>query len=104
MKRVALVIVALSLSLSALPAFAARHCSQHNAPPAASAPQASQSVTHGSVTVDGRRINYKAISGIAIIKNNKGQPYTSMSYFAYIRNGGNETDRPITFFYNGGPG
>ncbi len=103
MKRGLSIAAALVLSLAVVPALAA-HPSRH-APPAGSAPHARQSVTQGSVTVEGHRIGYKAITGIAIIKNNKGQPYTSMSYVAYVKNGvNNEAERPITFFYNGGPG
>lgn len=104
MKRRFLVVAACVLAFAALPAFAAHH-GHHHAPPAVSAPHAQQSVTHGSVTINGKRIGYTAIAGLAIIKNNKRQPYTSMSYVAYIKKGvRNENDRPITFFYNGGPG
>ncbi|MDN5865096.1 MAG: peptidase S10 [Gammaproteobacteria bacterium] len=64
-----------------------------------------KSVTHGSVTVDGRSIGYKAIAGVMVIKNDQGEPYTSMSYVAYVKEGVDDQDnRPITFFYNGGPG
>lgn len=64
-----------------------------------------QSVTSGSVTVDGTRIPYEAIAGLMVVKNSQGKPYVSMSYVAYIKKGvNNEADRPITFFYNGGPG
>ncbi|MGH2507714.1 MAG: hypothetical protein ACRDHZ_09995, partial [Ktedonobacteraceae bacterium] len=69
------------------------------------APQSQQSVTSGTVSVEGHSVKYKAIAGVMIIKNSDGKPYTSMSYFAYIKTGvGNETKRPLTFFYNGGPG
>jgi carboxypeptidase C (cathepsin A) len=104
MKRSFIVTAALILSMTSLPALAAKHA-KHHAPAASSAAQPKQSVTKGSVTVEGNHINYKAITGIAIIKNEKGQPYTSMSYTAYIKKGvKNAADRPITFFYNGGPG
>ncbi|MGH8275031.1 MAG: S10 family peptidase [Gammaproteobacteria bacterium] len=104
MKRFAIAFFALALLGTAVPGFARSHKGKQKtpAPPAASA---KQSVTQGSVTVEGDHINYKAIAGVMIIKNDKGKPYTSMSYFAYLKKGvKNATDRPITFFYNGGPG
>ena len=33
-----------------------------------------------------------------------GPPVAHMFYVAYLKNGANAEDRPITFFYNGGPG
>ncbi|MGH8162313.1 MAG: S10 family peptidase [Gammaproteobacteria bacterium] len=94
-----------AMMLASVPAFAAHHGNHHHAPAAVSAPHAEQSVTQGSVTVEGKRIGYKAIAGLLIIKNDKGQPYTSMSYVAYVKKGvRHQDDRPITFFYNGGPG
>ncbi|MGH8191259.1 MAG: S10 family peptidase [Rhodanobacteraceae bacterium] len=93
----------------AAPTFAApaAHPATHANGPERSvpAPKSEQSVTSGSVTVDGHTIHYKAIAGIMVVKNTKGKPYTSMSYFAYIKSGvHDEADRPLTFFYNGGPG
>jgi carboxypeptidase C (cathepsin A) len=63
-----------------------------------------ESVSYGSVTVDGRRIKYKAVAGTIILRNAKHQPAMSMFYVAYFKRGVNPSDRPITFFYNGGPG
>lgn len=103
MKSSVLVASFFILILTVLPAFAAK--SGQGTKPTPITPQAKQSVTQGSVTVEGKRISYNAIAGIAILKNYKGQPYTSMSYVAYIKKGvNNESDRPITFFWNGGPG
>ncbi|MEO8746482.1 MAG: peptidase S10 [Rhodanobacter sp.] len=76
-------------------------------PPSTSAtpPTAEQSVTQGSVTVEGQKINYTATAGTIILKNAKGQPTGSMFYVAYTKRGvNNEQNRPVTFFYNGGPG
>src|SRR5699024_2719723 len=71
---------------------------------AASAVQSQQSVTQGSVTVGGKRIGYDAIVGVQVLKKH-GKPYVSMSYVAYVKKGvKNKANRPITFFYNGGPG
>jgi carboxypeptidase C (cathepsin A) len=68
-------------------------------------PKSTKSVTDGRVTIGGQQINYTATAGTIILRNHKGQPTGSMFYVAYVKSGvANESDRPITFFYNGGPG
>ena len=82
-------------------------------PPAAPAPvpkhylywtKSHESVTYGSVVIDGKRVKYKAVAGTIILRNHKHQPAMSMFYIAYFKRGVNPSRRPITFFYNGGPG
>ena len=64
-----------------------------------------KSITYGSVTVEGTRINYEAVAGTLILKDKMDSPTISMSYVAYFKNDEKEADkRPITFIYNGGPG
>ncbi|MGA9852510.1 MAG: peptidase S10 [Gammaproteobacteria bacterium] len=95
----------LALCTLVLPAFAADK-------PAAKAPAASaasptapqESTTQGSVTVEGQRINYKAVAGTLILKDKDGKPTGSMFYVAYLKDGADPSNRPVTFFYNGGPG
>jgi carboxypeptidase C (cathepsin A) len=85
--------------------------------------------TSGSVTIGGRAISYQAMAGTLIVhpkgwddvprdpRTEKTTPMSgggesgeapnpsaeaSMFYVAYFRNGGGT--RPLTFFYNGGPG
>ena len=70
----------------------------------------------GSVDVGGRRIDYKAIAGTLVVhpekwsdapqeKDSKNPTaVASMSYVAYFAVGTKTARRPITFFYNGGPG
>ena len=71
----------------------------------ASPPGDTQSVTHGSVTVEGHRIDYTATAGTLILKDALGKPTGSMFYVAYVKDGiKDEGRRPVTFFYNGGPG
>ncbi|MGN6604450.1 MAG: S10 family peptidase [Ginsengibacter sp.] len=63
------------------------------------------SVTEGSVTVEGKRINYNAVAGTLVLKNSLDTPTLSMSYVAYFKNDEKDNaQRPITFIYNGGPG
>src|SRR6202789_3798462 len=80
-------------------------------------------VTQGSITVGGRALSYQAEAGILVVHvkdpmdddappahDDKGgppppqPPEAGMSYVAYFRGDKEDTHRPITFLYNGGPG
>lgn len=95
----------LLVSVLALPALAV---DKTPAPPAAPASAASAtpqaSTTEGTVTVEGHTIHYKAVAGTLILKNKDDKPTGSMFYVAYFKEGANPANRPVTFFYNGGPG
>jgi carboxypeptidase C (cathepsin A) len=70
----------------------------------ATAPVAERkSVTHHTVTIDGKAISYEATAGTLTLRDDKGKPIASMFYVAYVADKGNP-NRPVTFFYNGGPG
>lgn len=58
--------------------------------------------TEGSVTVEGHKINYNATAGNIYLTNSEGDTTARMFYVAYIKK--DEKNRPITFFWNGGPG
>lgn len=61
-------------------------------------------VTHHSVTVNGRTLNYTATAGRLPIKNGEGTTEALMFYVAYTLDGADKGTRPVTFAYNGGPG
>lgn len=62
-------------------------------------------VSHGSVDVGGRTIRYAATAGNVLIRDKDNVPNASVFYVAYTaERGRGERDRPVTFFYNGGPG
>ncbi|MGI8950893.1 MAG: S10 family peptidase [Chitinophagaceae bacterium] len=68
-------------------------------------PAAYKSVTHRSIKIDNKLINYTATAGFLILKNAKDSAVAAFGYTAYTKDG--ETDaskRPLTFAYNGGPG
>ncbi|MBB3693882.1 S10 family peptidase [Sphingomonas sp. BK580] len=59
----------------------------------------------GAVTVGGKRLGYTATAGTLTLRDLEGKPTASMFYTAYTLDGTKPgTKRPITFFYNGGPG
>ncbi|HEY5712581.1 MAG TPA: peptidase S10 [Allosphingosinicella sp.] len=62
------------------------------------------SVSRGAVTVRGARIAYTATAGTLTIRDDDGKPTASVFYTAYTRDGSAPGSRPVTFFYNGGPG
>ena len=66
--------------------------------------QQQRSITYGTVTVEGKTINYQAVAGSLVFKNAQDTPIISMSYDAYFKRDDNADQRPITFIYNGGPG
>jgi len=55
----------------------------------------------GTAKVDGKSIAYTATAGTLTIRDAQGKPTASMFYTAYTTPG---KHRPVTFFYNGGPG
>ncbi len=62
-------------------------------------------VTKHSVKIDNKQINYTAIVGTLILKNEKDEPIASFGYTAYTKDGETDmTKRPVTFSFNGGPG
>jgi carboxypeptidase C (cathepsin A) len=77
-----------------------------------------QQQTKGTVTIGGKVINYDAYAGTLVVHakgwddvpqnadpdpKNKA-PEAAMFYVAYFKSGTQGTLRPVTFFYNGGPG
>jgi len=83
-------------------AIAAPHPKPH--PTMAPSSQERSSVTHHSMTLDGKTLNYTATAGTLIIKNDKGKPEVSIFYTAFAQDGADRSHRPVTFIYNGGPG
>ncbi|MBJ6122569.1 S10 family peptidase [Sphingomonas mollis] len=70
------------------------------------APIEEQEVKHrDAVTVGGRRLPYTASAGTLTIRDIEGKPTASVFYTAYTLDGVKPgSKRPVTFFYNGGPG
>jgi len=68
-------------------------------------PKEEKSVTHHSIVIDKKNINYTAIAGTINIKDKNDSVTASINYFAYILDDVKDpSQRPISFAYNGGPG
>ncbi|WP_244829307.1 S10 family peptidase [Caballeronia sp. TF1N1] len=62
-------------------------------------------ITHHSVTVGGEKIAYTATVGhLVTVDPSSSKPDAKMFYVAFTKDGAKEEQRPLTFFYNGGPG
>ncbi|WP_211472845.1 S10 family peptidase [Collimonas humicola] len=62
-------------------------------------------VTHNSISINGRTIRYTATAGHLTAADPKtGKPEASIFYVAYTADKQDAGKRPVTFFYNGGPG
>ncbi len=68
-------------------------------------PVAKDAVTHHTITIDGHAIAYTARAGTITLHDPVSNKITArMFYVAYTEDGANASKRPVTFFYNGGPG
>lgn len=69
-------------------------------------PPEKTSVSHASVDIGGHSVHYTATAGTVLIRDDKEQkPDASVFYVAYtVERSKGAAPRPITFFYNGGPG
>lgn len=77
-----------------------------NAQPRPAAPlEEKSSVTHNSVRIGGRQINYTATAANYTIKADDGTPKASFFFVAYTKDDvPDKSRRPLSFIYNGGPG
>lgn len=67
-------------------------------------PAESNNTTKHDLTIGGRLIHYTATAGNLLIRDEQGKPNASIFYAAYTEDGADLGTRPVTFFYNGGPG
>jgi carboxypeptidase C (cathepsin A) len=61
-------------------------------------------VTHHAIVVDGKTLAYTARAGTITVRDQKEQPLARVFYTAFTLDGAQAATRPVTFFYNGGPG
>jgi carboxypeptidase C (cathepsin A) len=61
-------------------------------------------VSTQSLTANGQTLSYMATAGHLIARDTGGAAEASMFYVAYTLPGADAATRPVTFFYNGGPG
>jgi carboxypeptidase C (cathepsin A) len=76
------------------------------APPAPPVPPKEESsATDHTIRLGGQVIPYRAVAGTTLLRNDKGEPTGLMYSVAYTRTDVKDpSTRPVSFFYNGGPG
>jgi carboxypeptidase C (cathepsin A) len=67
-------------------------------------PPETSSVTKHDWTAGGRTVHYTATAGNLLIHDDQDKVNGSIFYVAYTEDGVEAKARPVTFFYNGGPG
>ena len=61
-------------------------------------------ISHSVNHTGGQSIAYTARAGTITLRNSEDKITARMFYVAYTKDGADHTHRPVTFFYNGGPG
>ena len=69
---------------------------QHRLPP--------DSTTKQTLALPDRTLNFSATAGSIRLFNDKGEAEADIAYTAYQLDGTDPATRPVTFFFNGGPG
>jgi carboxypeptidase C (cathepsin A) len=69
---------------------------QHRLPP--------DSTTKHALALPGRTLNFAATAGSIRLFDDKGEPQADIAYNSYKLDGADSASRPVTFFFNGGPG
>ena len=67
-------------------------------------PAPPDSVTHAVAHVNGVAISYTARAGTITLRDDKDEVIARMFYTAFTKDSADVHNRPVTFFYNGGPG
>jgi carboxypeptidase C (cathepsin A) len=61
--------------------------------------------TQHSVTINGQKLDYTAVAGTILLRDNEDKPTAAIFYIAYTKDNVRDlTQRPVTFSFNGGPG
>jgi carboxypeptidase C (cathepsin A) len=62
------------------------------------------SATKHVLTLGARKLDYTATAGTLALRDDKGERSASIFYTAYTLSGADARTRPVSFFFNGGPG
>jgi carboxypeptidase C (cathepsin A) len=60
--------------------------------------------TQHTATIGGKTVPYTANAGTMIIRDDAGKPKATVFYISYTADKADAANRPVTFFFNGGPG
>ena len=100
----ALALAATFVAIGAAPRATVAQSAPSPTPSAIPLPHVPDAITHHSITLRGRRIAYTARAGTLVLRDDNDAPTASVFYVAYTADGADPRTRPVTFFWNGGPG
>src|SRR6266566_1415275 len=98
-------VLAVPLTAQNPPAASERDTAAKAAP--APIPKEASSVTDHTIRIGSQLVPYRATAATLLLKNDKDEAIGSLYYTAYTRTGpagGDPSQRPLSFIYNGGPG
>jgi carboxypeptidase C (cathepsin A) len=101
------VLLALAVFAAVSPFAPHRAAAQSSPSPSASfrpVPGVKDAVTHHTIVLGGRTIGYTARAGTILLRDGENDPTASVFYVAYTADKADARKRPVTFFWNGGPG
>jgi carboxypeptidase C (cathepsin A) len=102
---IAPLLLLLALPAAAQPAAPAAGAAVKEAKPEAKPPEEKSSVTHHTLTLDGKAYPYTATAGTLLVRDDEGTVKASIFYISYTLDGVKDpATRPVTFSFNGGPG
>lgn len=61
-------------------------------------------ISEHEIEIDGKRLRYTATAGTLVMRDAEDKVTAEFGYTGYVRQGGDPSDRPIMFAWNGGPG
>jgi carboxypeptidase C (cathepsin A) len=93
-----------ALLLSLGPAAARAQDEPSPAPTSLPIPSTKDAVTQHTIVIGGKRIAYTARAGSLLLRDTHGGAAASVFYVAYTADHADARKRPVTFFFNGGPG
>jgi len=67
-------------------------------------PGVHDAITHHTIVLGGKHIAYTARAGSLLLRDANQEPTASVFFVAYTADGAKASSRPVTFFWNGGPG
>jgi len=61
--------------------------------------------TQHTVSINGQKLDYTAVAGTILLRDNEDKPTAAIFYIAYTKRDVRDlAHRPVTFSFNGGPG
>ncbi|HVJ56087.1 MAG TPA: peptidase S10 [Aliidongia sp.] len=62
------------------------------------------STTQHTLQLGGQKLAYSATAGTLTLRDDKGESSARIFYVSYVMQGGDPKTRPVSFYFNGGPG